>query len=330
MLIFSKEVFTVNDVDLVFLEAPNTHYFFNAVPSEGFRLVKPGQKIPMEWIGLPLAMASDVMVTARQRPERGVQSGGLLLCPVGRKETARNSYFPRGQAPIFAEFAALMDDDGKIRSEKISLFAAEFGSLEDTGVVASRADNVLLESFGFWCREVSRMRILLDAVARFEDKKTGDDLLRRRGDSVVLGDIAVPFVASESRSDMLHRCIVAFINGRLREHSVNQQYLSTEKGIRSILEPTTLLGAMWIQVAQSFFKDGPMERLAARSYLTGDYFPRRDMKVRQVGPHSGRLYHPAERNRFYSRKHKRIVAESKGRSVKGGRKGKIEFLVEEF
>jgi len=320
----------VNDVDLVFLEAPNTHYFFNAVPEKGFRLVEPGQKIPMEWIGLPLEIGSDVMVTARQRPERGAQSGGLLLCPVGRKEAARNSYFPRGETPIFAEFAALMDDDGKIRAEKTSLFAAEFGSLEDTGVVASRADNVLLESFGFWCREISRMRILLDAVARFEDKKPGDDLLRRRGDSVILGDIAVPFVASESRSDMLHRCIVAYINGRLREHSVRQQYLATEKGVRSILEPTTLLGAMWVQVAQSFFKDGPMERLAARSFVTGEYHPRQDMKVRQVGPNEGRLYHPADRNKFYRRKNRRIVAASEGKVVKEKRKGRTEFLVEEF
>ena len=249
----------MNDVDLVFLEAPNTHYFFNAVPAEGFRLVEPGQKI-MEWIGLPLEMASDVMVTARQRPERGVQSGGLLLCPVGRKEAARNSYFPRGGTPIFAEFAALMDDDGKIRSEKISLFAAEFGSLEDTGVVTSRADNVLLESFGFWCREVSRMRMLLDA-SRFEDKDRRRSS-RRRGDSVVLGDIAVPFVAgSRAISAQVHRRVYK----RKTSRAQRQATISFDGEGDSVDTGTDNASRCHVvQVAQSFSKTDRWASTAGR------------------------------------------------------------------
>lgn len=326
MLTFSEGGFSLGEFD-GYLDPPVEAVFFNAVPERGFKIVERGAIIPAPEGG---------NLNVEAIPRAG-ERGKKLLLPVGGFTSARNCYFEK-DSPLFQRFADL-----KSEADIVS-FASKYGQLCDSSL-SWNGETIWLESLTTWETEISLMYFIMGVISDFEAKKDVGRYIERRGEEVVFPlrwahqgkTTAVPsmrFIPSEEKRNTLYRGLVRFFNLKLGEcpliavHSIREDY--SKDPIRSFLEPLSLKGAVWLQFSQSFFRDGPNDIMARRDFLTGRYYPESELSLRTAGPHKGQMYHPAMKRRFYSQKHTRIEAVQEGKTVKQYRKGKTEFIVEEF
>ncbi len=312
-----------------FIDAPMEPVFFNVRPQEGFRLIESVSVVPGDF--LPVKEIPSVKVLPREG-----EPAGMLLLPVGKTMEARNAFFPDGE-PLFQRFADLETDDAIVD------FASEFGPLRPGVPFDLSLNEARLESVSLWRTEISLMRAVLRLVGDYEDEKPVDEDITRQGKRVVVHirgslsgqNVFLDFDPGETERETVFRGFVGFFNRKLQECPSSPARILHEGKVRSVLVPESLQAALWLQLSHSIFRDGPSDIAARRCFVTGLYFPEKYMgkpimKMRTVGPNKGRWYHKDMKHRFYQQKYARKVAASEGRVVKEGRRGKTEFIVEEF
>ncbi|MGI6784144.1 MAG: hypothetical protein ACOX5A_07930 [Aminivibrio sp.] len=256
------------------------------------------------------------------------------MLPQGPYQEAKNVYhraFDEDYKPLFQRFAGL-EDEGEILE-----FANIFGQLRQearTDLTEGRG-KTYLEPLSFWESEIETMRSLLAAWGAYEVDKDIDSWVRFRHGRVFFGTFkgSLPIVTSESKRETLFRCIAIFIDEKLKDCPLIVSHGWGTGIVRSYLEPLSLQGALWLQLSQAFFNDGPKEEVVRRDVLTGDYYRERDangkkvMRKKTTGPYKGHCYHRDIADRFYEQKRKRDRAAEEGRVVKESRRGRTEFLV---
>jgi hypothetical protein len=212
---------------------------------------------------------------------------GDLLYPVGRLVGGWAPFFD-GERPLF-DIMRRLDDDEAIRA-----FAAKHGPLFGGVRLDLGKDEVLLESTGSWQQEI---RDIDYAVGQWE-------------------------------SGVGQRDLVTLLNEKLRDYPSSQEYGIDEEGTAfPTLRPSCLAAAAWLQLAQTIFLDGPNERLARRSYLTGLYYAAECMSKKRDGPCRGMYYHPIEKRNLYRQNSARKKAHAEGRALKPSKKKAMKFIV---
>lgn len=311
------------------IEAPNVYHFYNPIPEKGYSLIREGETFPLSTMGLSLPGISTGKARAWQETgQTGYSGKDVLLRPMGKIEEARNSYFDSEGEPLFYKFSRLSSE------QDIVQFASEYGALRwiyqrAQGVMDSEPADIPLEPLSLWFREVEEMRRLLAAQGDFEDKRPDlDKHFKRQGKTAFFLGASVDIRPEWSRGDIMHRLLIELFNKRLEGCRVRQRYaLKNEDtgNVVSVLYPGDLLSSMWIHAAQSFFHDGPNERIAVRSYLTGRFFRRDKMSRKQDEPFMGRYYLRGEYAAFKGREKTGLRAKEKGVGLRN-RSGKIEFI----
>jgi len=328
-------------------EAPITPSFFNPVPLNGFRLVESCSSIPFSWVlGGDEVVEGEGMVRAYPRKEECSEEAAekfhpLLLLPVGPHREAINTYhsYFNGEEPLFQQFAKLETD------EDILKFAGKYGQLKQ-GIVSTPAEGkTFLESLNLWKTEISLVRQFLKIWGDFKMNQNLEEYRRFEKDRLVFmvhgkgrlagKNILLPLLPSESKSQTIYRGMASFIDEKMKEAplTVSHKYAGEVTNMKAFLTPLSLQGAIWLQISQAFFGDGPKEEKVRRCVLTGYYFREKDstgkriMWLKKTGPLKGHYYHKDMADRFSEQKRKRNRAAEKGKTVKEGRKGVTKFLV---
>lgn len=329
-----------------FIDAPQVPLFFNPVPSKGFRLIEACSLIPTSWAfgGEEAQQEGEVMLKALPRKggcseEVAEKFHPLLLLPVGPHREAINGYhqYFNDTEPLFQQFARL-ETDGDILG-----FAGKFGQLKQ-GVTSKPIEGkVFLESLNLWKGEISLVRQFLQMLGDFEMGQNlgkyfkfmeGKILFMVHGEKRIAGkNIFLTIKPAETVKDTMYRGMGTFLDEKLREAPLTVSHGWGDGKVKSYLTPLSLQGAIWLQISQAFFGDGPKEAKVRRCVLTGDYFREEDgtgkriMWLKKTGPLKGHYYHRDMMDRFYEQKRKRDKAAREGRSVKEGRKGATKFLI---
>lgn len=314
----------VKDVDYPdFVEQHPLPGYFNPVPAKGFELVSTGGIVPSERFNV-----GGLSLTAKPRPEDRV-GGGMLLLPKGRSQKSINffhEFFNAGR-PLFSTFADLDS------AEEILAFADQHGQLRPGVVLNLSTDCVCLEPILLWGREIRLMRSIVEAWSALEAGEDCGRYLAPRGSQVHLR-VGAQIIASvergtsESKAQTLHRLLWEAIDQKTWECDHTLVHSREEDGrVRSRLVARDLLSALWLQLSQSFFRDGEKDVMAHRCCLTGKYYARRDMSKRKEAPFKGELYARVNKRLFDQQKRARVLALEQGKAVKEGRKGRTEFLV---
>jgi hypothetical protein len=326
-----------------FIDAPQVPLFFNPVPSGGFRLIEACSPVPFSSI-FPVTGGEKVFMTAYPRKEECSEEAAekfhpLLLLPVGPHREAINGYhsFFNEQEPLFQQFAKLETDND------ILAFAGKFGQLKQ-GVTSKPIEGrVFLESLNLWKGEISLVRRFLQIFGDFEMGQNlgkylkymeGEILFMVHGEKRIAGkNIFLTIKPAETVKDTVYRGMATFLDEKLREAPLTVSHGWGDGKVRSYLTPLSLQGALWLQLSQAFFQDGPTEAKVRRCVLTGDYFrvendaKEKIMWLKKTGPLKGHYYHKDMADRFTEQKRKRDKAAREGKTVKEGRKGATKFLV---
>lgn len=337
-----------------YVDPPITPNFFNPVPSKGFRLIETGSLIPASWFcggeGIRKVGIHEEECLLRVYPrekecseEVAEKRRSLLLLPIGSCGRAINTYHPyfNGEEPLFQQFAKLETD------ESILEFAGRFGQLKNERRTTFPSGKAYLESLDFWKREISLVRQLLRVWGDYQMDQNIERYLRFGGERVIFlpygkrlpfdvpfpNSRGLPLVPSESKKETLFRFLAYAIHTKMTEAPLTVSHGWGDGTLRSYLIPLSLQGAIWLQLSQGFFNDGPKEWKVRRCVLTGDFFRvendagEKIMWKKKTGPLKGHYYHREMANRFYEQKRKRNQAAEKGKTVKEGRKGATKFLV---
>lgn len=327
-----------------FTDAPVTPKFFNPVPSGGFKLIEACSPVPFNSV-FPVTGGEKVFLLALPRKEECSEEAAekfhpLLLLPVGPHKEAINTYhrYFNEQEPLFQQFAKLETD------EDILKFAGKYGQLK-RGVSADMTggNKVFLESLIFWKGEISLVRQFLKILGDYEMDQNLEEYLTFMKESVffmVHGEknlagknITLSLVKAESKRDTVYRGMAKFLDEKMMEAPLTVSHSLEGKIFKSYLTPLSLQGAIWLQISQVFFGDGPSEEKVRRCVLTGGYFRERDstgkkiMWLKKTGPLKGHFYHRDMADRFSEQLRKRNKAAKEGKTVKEGRKGATKFLV---
>lgn len=326
-----------------FIDAPQVPLFFNPVPSKGFRLIEACSPIPFNSV-FPVTGGEGVFLLALPRKEECSEEAAekfrpLLLLPVGPEKEAINAYhqYFNEQEPLFQQFARLETDDD------ILGFAGKYGQLKQ-GVTSKPIEGRLfLESLSLWRGEISLVRQFLKIWGDYEmgqnlgkyiKRMKGEILFMVHGEKRIAGkNIFLTIKPAETVKETACRGMATFLDEKLREAPLTVSHGKEGKLFKSYLTPLSLQGAIWLQISQAFFGDGPKEAKVRRCVLTGDYFREKDgtgkriMWLKKTGPLKGHYYHRDMMDRFYEQKRKRDKAAREGRSVKEGRKGATNFLI---
>lgn len=324
-----------------FIAAPQEPVFFNQIPVEGFRLIESCSQIPLSSV---LKMAGgDFQMWAYPRPgecseEAAEKFRPLLLLPIGPDRKIVCYDFFNGEEPVFQRFANLEND------EQILNFAAQFGQLRSGITIDLPGFKVFLESLNFWKGEISLLRQFLKILGEYEMKSDLAEYLVVRGDKVIFmvhgegkiagRNITLPLVRTESKRETVYRGMAQFLDEKMADAPLTVSHRSRGGAFESILMPLNLQGAIWLQLSQAFFGDGPTENRVRRDVLTGKYYRERNsageklMWRRKKEPYMGHYYHWNNMRRFNEQKRKRIAAAVRGEAVKDDRKGRTDFLVE--
>lgn len=278
-----------------FLSAPNEAVFFNPVPSLGFRLAREEERIPVSTVYPEHGDCSDLL-TVRALPkegERGSRFIERLLIPLGEIKKSRNPFFDEGDTPLFERFAAL---EGK---GAIMAFANQYGELrygvgKKSGVRLPEEDYEFFETLDFWEEEIREVREFLVSIKDYEEKR---------------------FAMGKHEEELQN--LASIFNKKLRQNPCSEAYRVEPDGkVTPVLVPHTLAGAIWLQLAQSFFKDGPTGRLSERCHICGKYGKRDGMSQRKNGPSAGRYYHRSCDHMLTQRKYRERKAISEGRVLR--------------
>ncbi len=291
----------------IYLDAPNIGYFYVEKPEIGFRLVKHGEKVPFEEFVAFRFPGAELRGSAKKRPftalSRDKGENGMLLLPQGSHLIGHwLSFFQDKDAgkykgdkvkliPIFEVFRKLKSED------EILNFASRYGEFRPRGeaqyTLSLADDQVWCESLNLWKKEIADVN---NVVTLWEGGTEGKELVK-------------------------------LINEKLREYPSVQEYGTGKKGKAfPVLRSHSLGAAIWLQLAQSIFKDGPNERIARRSFLSGEYYAQQCLTKKRTGEYAGLYYHPREKQNFYRQNYTRKKAAQEGKTVKEGRKGKATFI----
>jgi hypothetical protein len=327
-----------------FIDAPQVPLFFSPVPSGGFRLIEACSPIPFNSV-FPVTGGERVFMTAYPRKEECSEEAAekfhpLLLLPVGPEKEAINAYhqYFNEQEPLFQQFAKLETDND------ILAFAGTYGQLK-RGVSADMTgeNKVFFESLNLWRGEISLVRQFLQILGDFEMSQNlgkyfkfmeGKILFMVHGKKGIAGkNIFLTIKPAETVKDTVYRGMATFLDEKLREAPLTVSHGLGDGKVKSYLTPLSLRGALWLQISQAFFGDGPKEAKVRRCVLTGDYFrvendaKEKIMWLKKTGPLKGHYYHKDMADRFTEQKRKRDKAAREGKTVKEGRKGATKFLV---
>lgn len=314
----------IKDVDYPdFVEQHPLPGFFNPVPAKGFELVPIGAVVPSETFNV-----GGMSLTARPRPEDRV-GGGMLLLPKGGSKKSVNvfhEFFNAGR-PLFSIFAGLDS------AEDVLAFADQHGQLRPGFSLNLSTGVVGLEPIALWEREIRFMRGIVEAWSALEAGEDCGRYLAPRGSQVHLRVrdwiiASVEHDMSESKAQTLHRLLWRAIDQKTWECDYTIAHGREDGRVRSRLVARDLLSALWLQLSQSFFRDGEEDVMAHRCCLTGKYFARKDMSKRTEAPFKGELYAKESKKKFEQQKRARVLALEQGKAVKEDRKGRTEFLVD--
>jgi hypothetical protein len=271
-----------------------------------------------------------------------------LLLPKGKREEFRNVYYfdTADEEPLFQKFANLKT------TEEIRAFAGEYGCLrkEPECWVDKKGNRiVLLESVVAWGKEICALNVVLQAIViwkegrissfKFEfNKETGQvHIFPPLKSEMTIGSdrmyaetyLTAPYVEGAPEETIFKMAVTRLIDEKLRENPSTPIYLFGEKGqIKPYLHPQSLAAAIWLQLAQSFFKDGPAERIAERCYLCGkwgkaykEWFDTITLDTeiwgqRKKGPEAGLYYHKRCDKAKRMRELREQRAEEEGRELK--------------
>lgn len=285
----------------IYLEAPNKPVFFCTTPRGGYRLISAGASLPAAEAFQVSPSLSRVIAHSKATfiaKPRDLEIGVSLLLP-------QKGDFETRQVDFFEGEHALFDKFRKVRGEdEILAFACKYGELCTKGqkeysmdFKAEEGKTVYLESTALWEREIKDVN---EVVSMWENEAPNIEIAR-------------------------------VLNRKLGEYPAVLHYGIDKQGnFFSLFYAHSLAAAIWIQLAQSICRDAPNGMIAGRDFLTGIYYEKGCLATRNKGPHKGKLYHPRNKRNLYRQRNTRKEAEKAGRIVKENRKGRTEFLVEEF
>ncbi len=280
-----------------FLAAPNESFWYNAIPSGGYKLVEPGEGfVPAEGGRF-------------REPKKG--DDRRLLLPVGKVERGSDPFVQDDGEALFSVFA-------RLETEKDILgFASLNGNLRG-GISASPGSG--LEPIAWWYDEIHRIRMLVEAKEAFESGEGMERFIHDLDEEHVLfqlpGALAREKVRKGASGGVFLRGMVQTVNEVLKGNLSPQYALDGEGKVHSVLRPRNLVTAIWLSFAWGFFKDGPRERTWERCYKSGRYFHRwkreevgkkgkalTNLFEKKNGPHKGLFYHPKVAARERALKH---------------------------
>jgi|GEM_PF-2228862 len=336
-----------------YADPPIKPLFFNPLYEEGFELIPEGSNVNLSFSNLttydeptweyiketkkskilnPLTMKAKAREDYRER----LQHGGdvLLFLPRGGVKEARNAYFSyvEDEEPLFQRFANLQTD------EDILEFSGEYGLLR--GKIVADKDFLALESLDFWRREILLVKGFLVVWNAYDQRTSFWAYLKRNseGNKEILkipgenGNAIMEFAISanlkEERRESLRRALAGFLDSKVEKCGLSTVHFMDNKKTKSYLKPFNLLGAIWLQLSQSFFKDGPSENMVQRCYLSGLFFPLNCLSQRTKGENKGLFYYPGMKHRLYKQKNYRKKKAQEGKTVKPHRRGRTEFQAE--
>lgn len=333
----------------VYQDPPRANMFFSPVPSKGFKLVKIGSEVSIGDIQPISGDASGWKLLVMERgkdytQEEAKKLNTMLLLPVGKIDYQINIFHEFSNLdgiPIFVQFSKLNTD------EDILQFAATYGQLIH-GVKSDDCGQVFLESLQFWKNEISLVRQVLTIWSSLDAGEPIHQYLKPHVEKdkvlfLISGDYAsctVPLKAiqSETKRETVKRGLAQFIDQKMLEYPATVAHGVEERKIRggetvkipyrSFLRPTSLISAIWMQISQSFFRDGEKDIIARRCFLTGDFFAESAMRQRNAEPFKGQYYSIRGMRNFQRQKNRRIEAAAEGKEVKPDRKGAMQFLVD--
>jgi len=323
-----------------FLE-PGKGLFMQWVPLEGFEIVKSG-----DIINIPSRTSRKMIpVEVISRDNKETREEALLL-PKSRGLILSAPFFKVGK-PLFQLFANLSSES------QIINFANAYGQLlpfsNDSGhilfpnaFIQDQTEVWELESISLWKREIKEMKQMINAVGCYEQGGEAERFVRTCNDEQQEDfltneflfyelDVGSPFLFKAEKDDLPHdvllQGIMEFFDYKLFTYPSTPFYMDKEGHPQSHLLPHSLAGMLWLQFAQSFFKDGPEYMTARRCFYCGQY-DTEDMRQRKNGPFAGLWYH----ERCYRTERARIRREKKaqeqGKKIRKYR-GRKRFLTEE-
>lgn len=303
----------------VFLE-PGKGYFKNFVPKNGFHLIPVGYEEDRK---------SDAKIRYVSGDNKDAKEGYLLLANSPGEEF-KNPFFTQGE-PLFQSFSQLSSD------EEILAFANMHGELVTRPFHRSfwlREATIELESIDFWKKEIFLMRKMIEMIGCYEIGDPIDRFIRKQKRQRYYYDLSFEpggktwevFVPEENPEPrfILFYGITRFFNIMLRRHPSSLGYNIENGRACSHLLPNSLAAALWLQFAQTFFKDGPENMIAHRCFICGRYDKKDgdNMRQRKKAPFKGLWYHETCKSTFYNRQRRELQAEEEGRTIRkhSGRK----------
>ena len=354
----------MEDYQDIYLDPPRANLFFNPVPRRGFRLVSFGDMIPIDDVAMFPGSVLGCYVVAVERGKKYTKEfaemlkkpslqkfNTPLLLPVGGFEKVRiifyHKYSDKDGVPLFSQFSKLETD------EDILQFACKYGQLkkqkEEFEIDSDKRDyfaEYFLESLQFWKSEISLVKQALTIWSSLEAREPVHQYLKPEGDKVLFfisGEnsgkrVTLKAIQNESKTETVKRGLAQFIDIKMLEYPATVAHGVEERKIRggetvkipysSFIRPTSLISAIWLQISQSFFKDGERDIIARRCFLTGDFFAESAMRQRNAEPFKGQYYSIRGMRNFQRQKNRRIEAAAEGKEVKPDRKGAMQFLVD--
>lgn len=338
----------MEDYQDIYLDPPRANLFFNPVPSGGFRLVKIGSEVS---IGDVQPISGDapgwkLLVMERGKDysqEEAKKFNTLLLLPVGRIDHQINIYHEYSNLdgiPLFTQFSKLNTD------EDILQFASTYGQLKDGVKADIFSGQVFLEPLQLWKNEISLVKQALTIWSSLEAREPVHQYLKPEGDKVLFfisgknasRTVILKSIQNEQKRETVKRGLAQFIDIKMLEYPATVAHATEERKVRgkrtvripyrSFIRPTSLISAIWLQISQSFFRDGEKDIIARRCFLTGDFFAESAMRQRNAEPFKGQYYSIRGMRNFQRQKNRRIEAAVEGKEVKPDRKGATRFLVD--
>lgn len=337
----------MEDYHDIYQDPPRANLFFNPVPSKGFKLVKIGSEVSISGVQPISGDAPGWNLIAMERGKDHTQEEArkfntLLLMPVGKVDHLINVYHKYSNldgVPLFTQFSKLDTN------EDILQFAANYGQLIK-GVKHDNCGQVFLEPLQLWKNEISLVKQALTIWSSLDAWEPVHQYLKPEGDKVLFfisGEnasrtVILKSIQNEQKRETVKRGLAQFLDQKMYEYPATVAHATEERKIRggetviipyrSFLRPTSLISAIWLQISQSFFKDGERDIIARRCFLTGDFFAESAMRQRNAEPFKGQYYSNRGMRNFQRQKNRRIEAAAEGKEVKPDRKGVMQFLVD--
>ncbi len=306
--------------------------------NKGYKLVKPGYKISWQELNtmadglkddFPLKKGSYWIAVPRKERDP-IDPNASLLIPLGPDNYGVRP-FSSNEKPLFQSFIDLTSE------EEILAFAFTYGRLGAMGLNWDiEAGQVFLESTDFWRKEISAMKVIIEAAACCEASSSFEKMVPfwetavRKNDPNIINLFPFFFklfsscifskehmgsLHNESRKITLFRIVASCCTVKLSEHDCYPCYSISRNGRPEAgIDTTRLAGALWLELIHSIFKDGPEHMIAHRCFYCGRY-DREGMHQRKKDPNAGLWYHETCKCAFYNRMRRRKEREQREKGM---------------